>query len=66
MNNIIYKCSGIGCEVRNTCWRYRAPRDPVQGWSAFYADASFKAESGCDYFYPVPPDDPSNALREAA
>ena len=68
----ITKCSGIDCEVRDTCWRYVAPRGEVQSWSAFYAEASFSEVRGCIYFLPVLPDDPSNgprppgALREAA
>ena len=59
----ITKCSGIGCAVRNTCWRYRAKRSDVQSWCAFYATESFQSVTGCDYFFPVPPDDPNNGPR---
>ena len=66
------KCSGLGCQVREDCLRFTAEFFPHERWFSFYAQASFKAESGCDYILPVLPDDPSNgprppgALREAA
>ena len=62
----ITKCSGQGCALRDDCFRITAECYPHGHWFSFYADASFKAESGCDYILPVLPDDPSNALREAA
>lgn len=47
----ITKCSGINCEVRESCYRYTVPRSEVQSWAAFYATDSFKRETGCDYMW---------------
>lgn len=48
------KCQGITCEVRNTCLRYLAPWSPGHGVIAFYATASFRPATGCEYYWPVP------------
>lgn len=52
----IQRCSWIGCGVRKSCARYVAPwiKADGQGFSAFYADESFTAATGCDYFEAMP------------
>jgi hypothetical protein len=66
IENVTAKCAGIDCDLRNDCLRFVAPSLPDQHWYSFYAEASFTPDEGCDYILPVLPDDPSNAMREAA
>lgn len=42
----IAKCGGDGCDMRNTCRRYTAPRATREMWAAF--DATPKP---CAYYY---------------
>lgn len=47
----ITKCSGVFCQVRESCYRYTAPPSARQMWCAFYAADSFKRETGCDHMW---------------
>lgn len=49
------KCEGIGCPLKQKCYRFTAPSDgEYQSWSGFYKDLK-ETENGveCDYFIPI-------------
>jgi len=43
----ISKCSGHGCELKETCYRYKAPDSHWQSW---FNEVPFK-DGKCDYYW---------------
>jgi len=44
----ISMCKGIGCEAKETCYRYKAT--PNELWQSYFLKSPIE-NSGCDYYW---------------
>jgi len=49
----ISMCSGEGCELRRTCYRYNAKPNPF--WQSYFKDPPVNPEGGCAYYWESTP-----------
>jgi hypothetical protein len=46
----ISKCSGEGCPMKETCYRFTAIADKL--WQSYFMNAPIKEDNTCDYYWP--------------
>jgi hypothetical protein len=46
----ISKCSGEGCPMKETCYRFTAIADKL--WQSYFMNAPIKEDNTCEYYWP--------------
>ena len=50
----VTKCRGEDCQLRDRCWRYKAPAsEPYDWYSTFDDQKRLLGADTCEYFVPV-------------